>query len=93
MDTKSLDEILSNLIGTVVMVINLESYRSTLTGYKVEPETYKAKIMSYEDGTLKLLIEYLRDPRKKVKEKAYQFVPLQHIKRVSVSKNERFITI
>ena len=93
MDAKSLDEILTALICQVVTVINLHSLIPILTGYKIDVETYKAKVISYEQKTLKILIEFLKDPHKNVSEKALQFIPTKQIKRVTMSKNERFITI
>lgn len=93
MDAKSMHDILHALMGQVVTVVNPQSYIPTLTGYKIDVETYKAKIVSYEDNTLKVLTEYMRDPHKKVKEKVYQFVPREQIKRVTVSQTERFITL
>lgn len=93
MDAKSLDEILTALTGQVVTVINLHSFIPILTGYKIDEETYRAKVISYEQKTLKILIEFIKDPRKKVLEKALQFIPAKQIKRVTMSKNERFITI
>lgn len=93
MDAKSMNDILQALMGQVVTVVNPQSYIPTLTGYKIDVETYKAKVVSYEDNTLKVLTEYMRDPHKKVKEKVYQFVPREQIKRVTVSQTERFITL
>ena len=93
MDAKSLKEILQALTGQVVTIVNPQSYIPTLTGYKIDVETYKAKIISFEDDTLKILTEYLRDPHKKLKEKVYQFVPREQVKRVTVSQSERFITL
>ena len=93
MESKSIDDILQVLIGQLVTVINPTSYVRTLTGYKIDVETYTAKVMSYEGRTLKILTEYLRDPHQKSKEKVYQFIPTEQIKRITVSKNERFITL
>ncbi len=93
MDAKSIDEMLKALEGQVVTVINTQSYIRTLTGYKIDVETYKAKIVSYADRSLKILTEYVRDPHKKAKEKVFQFVPIEQVKRVTISQSERFITL
>lgn len=93
MDAKSIHDILTTLQGQVVTVINPQSYVRTLTGYEVDVETYNAKILSYEGETLKVLTEYVKDPHKKAKDKVYQFIPVAQIRRVTVSKSERFITI
>lgn len=93
MDAKSMEEICKVLIGQVVTVVNPQSYIPTLTGYKIDVEAYKAKVISYEGDTLKILTEYLRDPHKKVKEKVFQFVHIGNIRRVTISQSERFITL
>lgn len=93
MDAKSMEEVCKALIGQVVTVINPQSYIPTLTGYKIDVQTYKAKIVSFEDKTLKILTEYMSDPHKKVKEKAYQFIPIQQVRRVTVSQSDRFISL
>ncbi len=93
MDAKTLGEILNFLVGSVVTIVNPQSYSRTLTGYKIDTEPYKAKVISYEDRTLKILIEYEKDPAKKILEKAYQLIPYEQITRVSVSPTERFIML
>ena len=93
MDAKAFDGILDEWIGQVVTVINPLSYIPTLTGCKVDTEAYKAKIVSCENGILKILVEYLSDPRKKIKEKAFQFIPVDQIKRIMISKSERLLNL
>jgi len=93
MDAKTIEEVCNSLIGQVVTVINPQSYIPTLTGYKIDVQTYKAKVLAYEGDTLKILTEYVSDPHKKVKEKAYQFIPSQQIRRITVSQSERFISL
>jgi hypothetical protein len=89
----SFDEILTGLTGQIVTIINPLSYIPTLTGCKVDTETYKAKVISCENGILKILVEYVSDPRKNIREKAYQFIPIDQIKRIMVSKSERIVTL
>jgi hypothetical protein len=93
MDAKTIDEVCKALIGQVVTIINPQSYIPTLTGYKIDVQTYKAKVLGYESHTLKILTEYISDPHKKVKEKAFQFIPGQQIRRVTISQSERFISL
>ena len=93
MEANSLDEILQVLVGQLVTVVNPQSYVRTLTGYKIDVETYTAKVMSYEGETMKILTEYVRDPHQKSKDKVYQFIHKDQIKRVTISKNERFLTL
>lgn len=91
MEAKSMKDILKALEGQIVSVVNPQSYVRTLTGYSLDVETYNAKVMSFENDTLKLLTEYLREPHKKVKDKGFQFIHLNQVKRVGVSKTEKFI--
>ena len=93
MDAKTIQEVLNVLSGQLVTVINPQSYIRTLTGYEVDVETYTAKVISFEGDTLKILTEYVRDPHKKAKEKVYQFIPSQQIRRITISKSERFLTL
>lgn len=93
MNTDALDQILSNLSGNIVTVVNPQSYTPTLTGYKIDASAYKAKVVSCEKGILKLLMDYLSDPHKKVKERAYQFIPVNWIKRVMISKSDKLISL
>lgn len=93
MEAQSFGEVLGGLRGQVVTVVNQTSYIPTLTGFKVDVESYKAKVVSCENGILRILIDYLKDPRRKIKEKAYQIIPLEQIKQVMISKTERLVTI
>ncbi len=93
MDPKTMKEALNLIKGQLVTVINTQSYMRTLTGYKVDVEAYKAKIVSYEEETLKILTEYVKDPHKRIKDKVYQFIPLSQIKRVTISSTEKFIAL
>ena len=93
MDAQSFGEVLCGLRGQVVTVVNQQSYIPTLTGFKVDVESYKAKVVSCDNGILRILIDYLKDPRRKIKEKAYQIIPIEQIKQVMISKTERLVTI
>jgi len=93
MDPKTMEDAFRILEGQLVTVINTQSYVRTLTGYKVDVETYKAKVVSFEDDTVKIITEYMKDPVKKVKEKVFQFIPLPQIKRVTISATEKFIAL
>jgi len=91
--TGALEKILAKLTGQVITVINPQTYTPTLTGYKIDSAACKAKVISCENGILRLLVEYLSDPRRKVTEKAQQFVPVDQIKRIMISKSERILTL
>lgn len=91
MEAQTMEETLKALEGQVVTVINPQSFVMTLTGEKIDMETYPAKIMTFKDGTLKILTEFVRDPKTKDKEKIFQFIKTEHVKRVGISKSEKFL--
>lgn len=93
MDANSIYDILKTLIGQVVTVINPQSYIPTITGYTIDSEVYQAKLVSMENGTVKILTEILSNPHKKVREKALQFIPVDQVKRVTISKSDRLISL
>jgi|GEM_PF-2410391 len=93
MNTNKWEKILAGMLGHSITVVNPQRYTPTLTGYKIEPEAYKARVVSCEDGILKLLTSFLCDPHKKTKEKAFQFVPIDQIKRVMISESQRLVTL
>lgn len=89
----SLQKILSTLVGHMITVVDPQTYAPTLTGYEIEPTAYKAKVVSCEHGILRLLMEYMSDPRSKTKERAQLFVPVEQIKRVMVAKSQKLISL
>jgi hypothetical protein len=93
MNGESISEVLESLIGHVVTVINPHSYIPTITGYKIDAEAYGAKIVSINNGMMKVVTELLSDPHKNVKEKAVQFIPTGEIKGITLSKKSKIITI
>jgi len=93
MDAKSFQDVLKNWIGQVITVINPSSYIPTLTGFRIDAESYKAKVISTEDNTLRIMIEYLSNPHKKSREKALQYIPIEQIRQVQVSKNDRLVLL
>ena len=93
MNINPLQDVLRSLVGQVVKVINPQSYIPTITGYKISSEVYKAKVVSLENGTVKILTEVMSDPHKNIKEKALQYIPVDQIKRVTISKSDRLISL
>ena len=91
MDARTIEDVLKVLEGQVVTIVNPQSYIRTLTGFTIDEETYSAKVMSFDSGTVKVLTEYTVDPKTKAREKMFQFVRVDHIKRVAISKTERLI--
>jgi hypothetical protein len=93
MDARTIEDVLKVLEGQIVTIVNPQSYVRTLTGFTIDEETYSAKIISFESGTLKVLIEYIFDPKTKAKEKMYEFIRVDHIKRVAIAKTDKLIIL
>ena len=93
MDARTIEEVLKVLEGQVVTIVNPQSYVRTLTGFTIDEETYSAKVMSFDSGTLKVLMEYIVDPKSKIKEKMFEFIRVDHIKRVAISKADKLIIL
>ena len=93
MNSRSFHAVLKTLIGQVITVINPSSYIPTLTGFRIDAETYQAKVISTEGDTLRILIDYISNPQNKAKEKAYQYIPIDQIKHVQVSKTARHVML
>jgi len=93
MDFNTVEEAIKAFTGKVVTIINPYSYIATLAGYKIDAEAYRGKIISMDEGTVKVVTEFTKDPHNKTKEKALQLIPVNHIKRVSISPNEIFLTV
>ena len=89
----SMEDVLHGLVGHVITVINPQTFTPTLAGYKIDSSAVKAKVLSCENGLLRLLTEFLSDPHRKVKEKAQLFVPVAHVKRVMVSQSTKLLTL
>jgi len=89
----SMEDILNSLVGHVVTVLNPQTYIRTITGYKIDSTTYKAKAISCKEGILRLATEYVSDPHSKEREKAQQFVPVDQIKRIMISKSLKLLTL
>jgi hypothetical protein len=93
MDVNTVEEAIKALVGNIVTIINPHSYIRTLTGYKIDAEAYKGKIVSIEQGTVKILTEFTNDPHNNSKEKALQLIPTNQIKRVTISQKAKFLTL
>ena len=87
----TLRAVLKKLVGTIVLVVNPESYRRTPVGFSIEKETYRAKVRALHEDCLEVRCEFVTDPRKGTREITAQFIPVAHIKRVSIGQTDRYL--
>ena len=89
----SVRAILEKLVGKVVLIVNPESYRKTPIGFSIEKETYRAKVKAIHEDCVEVRCEFITDPRKGTKEVTAQFIPMNQVKRISVSQSDRYLHI
>ena len=89
----SFDAVIRSLVGKVVTFVNPESYEDAPVGYRLTTGFYKAKVIAVGDDYLSVATELVHKRGEKEKEPVRQFIPLSHIKRISVLKGERLIHI
>lgn len=90
-EDQSFDMLLKDLLGKTVTVVNAESYEHAPVGYTLKTGFYRAKITGMGRDYLIILTEMKKgkgegDPVK-------QYLPICHIKRVSLMKTERLLHI
>lgn len=92
-EDKSFTDILKAMLGTVVTVVNPESYEAMPVGHQIKPGFYRAKLLTIGRDYLAVVSEFQHPGKAAKKEPVKQFIPLARVKRVSVMKNERLIHI
>lgn len=82
-------DILKALIGKTITVVNPESYEAAPVGYKLTTGFYRGKLTAIGRDYLVMLTEFER--KKGNPEPVKQYIPIGHIKRVSLLKSERVL--
>ena len=78
-----------SLEGRIVTVVNPESFRTTPTGgHKLDTQFYRGKVKAVCDDYVVLICEFVLDTKGEKKEPVQQFIPFDHVKRVSVMAKE-----
>lgn len=90
-ENRSFEEILRSLLGQTVTVVNPESYEHAPVGYQLKAAFYKAKLAALGNDYLTLLTEHKKAGKDGGKEVVKQFLPFARVKRISLTKTERFI--
>jgi len=82
--------VLEGLVGKVVTVVNPESFEDAPVGNRLTTGFYRAKVIGVNGDYVCVATEYVHQ-RGGSKEPVKQFIPLSHIKRVSLMKSDRII--
>ena len=90
-EDRSFQDIVRSLVGQTVTIVNPESYEHAPVGYQLKPGFYRAKLAGIGRDYLAVLAEHKKAGRDAGKELVKQFVPFSRIKRVSLTKTDRFI--
>jgi hypothetical protein len=90
-ENRSFLDLLKSMMGQAVTVVNPESYEHAPVGYTIKPGFYRAKLSGLGQDYLVLLTEHKKSGKEAGKEVVKQFLPFHRIKRVSITKSERFL--
>ncbi len=74
-------------------MVNPESYEDAPAGHQIRAGFYKAKLVGLGRDYLIVMAEYVRADREEYKEAAKQYIPIEKIKRISLTKTEWLIHI
>ena len=89
----SFTDVLRQLVGKVVTMVNPESLEEAPTGYQLTRGFYRAKVVGVGSDFVTVVVEFVHRRRDKSKETAKQYIPVSRIKRLSVMKAETFLHI
>ena len=89
MEDRQFLDILRALVGKTITVVNPESYEAAPVGYKLTTGFYRGKLTALGRDYLIMITEFER--KKGTPEPVKQYIPIQHIKRISVMKSERVL--
>jgi hypothetical protein len=90
---KSYREVFAALTGKVVTVVNPESFEEAAVGHKLTTSFYRGKILGVGEDHFRLQTVFKKHGGKTEAEgeTVVQYVPFNHVKRVSVMKTESVI--
>jgi hypothetical protein len=94
LEDRSFHDLLAGLIGSVITVVNPESYEHAPMGRQLKAGFYKAKLVTMGKDYLVLITEDVRQGKRgeePTKEPVKQFIPISRVKRFSHMKSDRLI--
>ena len=91
----SFRDLLQEHLGKLFLIANPESFEETgLGGNTIQAGWYRAKLVGLGDDYLIVISEFSHGTGKHAqKEPVKQFIPIGHIKRISLMRSERLIHI
>ncbi len=90
----SFHDMLVDLVGKVVTVVNPESYEDTAMGHTLTTAFGRGKVLNVGEDYLTIVTEFThKRGGAKGKEPVKQYIPFSRIKRVSLMKGERLLHI
>lgn len=90
-DFNNFRDVLLAMAGQVVTVVNPESYEDAPMGHRLTTGFYKAKVLAVGSDFVSLATEFVHKKGGQAREPVQQFIPVAHIKRVSVMESEKVI--
>ncbi len=86
--------LLEEHLGKLFLIANPESFEETGLGHKIQAGWYRAKLVGLGADYLIVITEFSHGTGKKAeKEPVKQFIPIAHIKRISLMRSERLIHV
>ncbi len=93
-ENKSFTDVLTSMLGKMVLFVNAESFEEGGLGYTLEAGWYRGKLVALGRDYLTVVSEFQHGVGKQAsKETITQYVPTDKIKRVTVMKSQILVHI
>lgn len=92
-ENRSFVDVLKSLLGETVTMVNPQSYEDAPHGHQIRAGFYRAKLVGLGHDYLIVVAEYVHADNQGSKEPAKQYIPVDKIKRISLTKSEQLIHI
>ena len=92
-EERSFDQLLKDLLGKTVTIVNPESYEHAPVGYTLKTGFYRAKIIGKGHDYLIIVTELKKGGKDASGDPVKQYLPIAHVKRISLMKTERLLHI
>jgi len=97
LEARTFRDVLRSLVGHAVTVVNSESYEDAPVGHQIRAGFYPAQLAGLGEDYLVLVGQYVHSPgaaRSAPRtEPVRQYVPIAHVKRISILRSERLLHI
>ena len=90
-EDRSFVDVLRTLLGETVTMVNPESYEDAPHGHQIRAGFYRAKLVGLGKDYLVVVAEYVRADNEGRKEPAKQYIPIDRIKRISLTQTQQLI--